>query len=161
MAYQKLQAYRAIPVIPSDVVNIPNPAAGQITGTTTATTTNKLVNSAAKFLTSVPPGELIRVGFTVVNTTDNTTATVSAVDSETTLSLSADIMASGESYIIYGEATSEGCVLYCGTAGNINVVTAGGDQITFSGVNTGAFVPVQVLRVNSTGTSASNIVALW
>mgnify|MGYP003629329982 CR=1 FL=1 len=130
MAYQKLQAYRAIPVIPSDVVNIPNPAAGQITGTTTATTTNKLVNSAAKFLTSVPPGELIRVGF-------------------------------GESYIIYGEATSEGCVLYCGTAGNINVVTAGGDQITFSGVNTGAFVPVQVLRVNSTGTSASNIVALW
>ena len=54
-----------------------------------------------------------------------------------------------------------GCVLYVGTAGDIRVLTVGGDTVTFVGINTGAFIPVQVKRVYSTGTSASNILALW
>ena len=67
-------------------------------GTTTATTADKLVDSTQNFTSTV------RVGDLVSNTTDSTTATVTAVDSDTTLSLSADIMASGESYQIKYEA---------------------------------------------------------
>jgi hypothetical protein len=53
------------------------------------------------------------------------------------------------------------CVLYIGGAGNLRVLTAGGDDITFNGVLAGSFLPVQVTRVFVTGTSATNIIALW
>jgi len=56
---------------------------------------------------------------------------------------------------------NNGCVLYVGGAGNLKVKTVGGDEVTFVGVNTGTFLPVQVVRVFSTGTSATNILALW
>ena len=51
--------------------------------------------------------------------------------------------------------------LYIGTTGNIAVVMAGNDAVvTFSNVPVG-ILPVQVKRVNSTNTTASNIVAMW
>lgn len=56
---------------------------------------------------------------------------------------------------------NNGCVLYVGTGGTLKVTTIGGDEVTFTGIVSGTFVPVQVLRVWATGTSASNIVALW
>ena len=67
-------------------------------GTTTATTTDKLVDGTKTFTSTVRVGDLVK------NTTDSTTATVTAIDSDTTLSLSADIMVSGESYEIKYEA---------------------------------------------------------
>lgn len=71
-------------------------------GTTTSTTSNKLVQSGQNFTTTVTVGDV------VWNTTDGTWARVTAVDSATTLSLSADIMASGEDFIIYsGTETTE------------------------------------------------------
>tara|TARA_R100001244_G_scaffold118755_4_gene88441 strand:+ start:1105 stop:1371 length:267 start_codon:yes stop_codon:yes gene_type:complete len=88
MAYQKLQAYRAADVTPSDTVDIP-----------------------------------------AVST------------------------AGGEG--------NNGCVLYCGVAGNIRVLTVGNDDVTLVGVNTGAFLPLQVKRVFATGTTSTNILALW
>lgn len=57
--------------------------------------------------------------------------------------------------------TNNGCVLYVGGAGNLKVLTVGGDEVTLTAVPVGTFVPVQVLRVFSTGTTATNIVALW
>lgn len=69
--------------------------------TATSTTSNKLVDSGGAFTSGVT----VDVGDEVHNTTDDTYAFVSAVDSGTTLSLSADIMASGETYTIQGEAT--------------------------------------------------------
>lgn len=53
------------------------------------------------------------------------------------------------------------CVLFIGGAGNLRVLTAGGDDVTFTGVLAGSFLPVQVTRVFSTGTTATNIIALW
>jgi microcystin-dependent protein len=64
-------------------------------GTTTATTANKLVQSGQNFLTTVSIGQI------VFNSTDSTWAYVTAVDSDTTLSLSSDIMANAEAYTIY------------------------------------------------------------
>ena len=56
---------------------------------------------------------------------------------------------------------NNGCVLYVGTGGSVRVLTVGGDDVTFVGINAGQFIPVQVTRVFATGTSASTIVALW
>jgi hypothetical protein len=57
--------------------------------------------------------------------------------------------------------TNNGCVLYVGGDGDLKVTTIGGDDVTFVGVLAGTFLPVHVLRVWSTGTTATNIVALW
>ena len=65
-----------------------------VTGTTTSTTSNKLVDSSEVFTNRIATGDKVR------NTTDNTEAYVTAIDNATTLSLSSNIMASGEDYII-------------------------------------------------------------
>ncbi len=56
---------------------------------------------------------------------------------------------------------NNGCVLYVGSSGDLKIKTAGGDVVTFTGIPAGTFLPVQVLRVYSTGTSAGSIIALW
>jgi hypothetical protein len=50
--------------------------------------------------------------------------------------------------------------LYIGTTGDLTVRMAGGMNVTFATVPVGVFT-VQVDRVLSTGTTASNIVALY
>jgi hypothetical protein len=51
--------------------------------------------------------------------------------------------------------------LYVGSTGNITALMAGGGAaVLFSNVPVGIF-PIQVQRVNSTGTTAANIVALY
>lgn len=50
--------------------------------------------------------------------------------------------------------------LYVGTSGNI-VAIINGTAITFVGVSGGSIMPVRATRVNSTSTTASNIVALY
>ena len=66
-------------------------------GTASATTTNKLVDSSATFTT------LIKVGDVVENTTDNTTAKITVIDSATQVTLDNNIMTSGETYRIYSD----------------------------------------------------------
>jgi len=63
-------------------------------GTTTSTVTNKLVDSSQNFLTTISNGNK------VINQADGSTALVTNVDSNTTLTLDADIMLSGEAYTI-------------------------------------------------------------
>jgi len=66
-----------------------------VTSTTDGTTSNKLVDSAVNFTSlGIAAGDKVR------NTTDDTEAVVTAVDDATTLSISSDIMVSGEDYII-------------------------------------------------------------
>jgi hypothetical protein len=102
MAYQKLQAGSAIPVVPSDTISIPAGGGVQLSSQADGTAANKLVDSTQSFATSV------KIGGIVHNTTDGTIATITAVDSNTQLSLSADIMATGESYTIYASPETTG-----------------------------------------------------
>lgn len=67
------------------------------TGTVTSTTTSKLIDTNATFTADM-------VGYTVYNSTDNTWAVITALDSPTIVSISADIMVSGEAYAI-GDAS--------------------------------------------------------
>ena len=69
-------------------------------GTATATTSNKLTDSAGAFTTAGANG-LIAVGDIIKNTVSGLYALVTAIDSATALSLSADIMANTNTYEIY------------------------------------------------------------
>ncbi len=51
--------------------------------------------------------------------------------------------------------------LYIGAAGNVVVDMAYGTTITFVGVQGGTILPIQVTRIYATGTTATNIVALY
>ena len=56
---------------------------------------------------------------------------------------------------------NNGCVLYVGTGGNLRVLTAGGDDVVFTNLASGSFLPVNVLRVFLTNTTAADILSLW
>lgn len=64
-------------------------------GTTTSTSANHLVQTGQNFQTT------ISVGMVVKNTTDSTYSYVTAVNSDTDLTLNDDIIISGEDYVIY------------------------------------------------------------
>ena len=66
----------------------------RFSGSASSTSTGKLVDSTKDFTTGVAIGDVVN------NLTDSTTATVTAIDNSTTLSLSSDIMTSGENYEI-------------------------------------------------------------
>jgi hypothetical protein len=73
-------------------------------GVTDGTTTDKLVNAGSSFTSEVT------VGDQVFNTTDGLTTTVSAIDSDTVLSLNDDIFVSGEAYLIKTNLVVSGSV---------------------------------------------------
>ena len=55
---------------------------------------------------------------------------------------------------------SECRALYVGTGGDVSVV-CGGSTVVFANAQSGSVLPVEVTRVNATGTTASNLVALY
>jgi hypothetical protein len=168
MSYQKLQGYKALGVLPSDVANVPYPVLkeNEIEGSTTLVEVDKLIdkNGLADFIRKgVKPGDI------VYNMTLGTAATVVSVDTPDQLTLNANIMLNvGNSYIIYPASVmysgvhdaNNGCVLYVGDAGDLTVTLITGTKVTFKNMPVG-FVPIQVKQVWSTNTDAKNIVALW
>lgn len=73
------------------------PSSHAMTGTATDITTNKLIDSAAAFGGTLP----VRIGDVVVNEDLQTTATITAVDSGTQLTLDTDIITeTGQAYTI-------------------------------------------------------------
>ena len=73
-------------------------------GTTTATSASKLIQSGQNFLSTVSVGSIVH------NITTTKFTTVTAIDSDTTLSLTDDIIASGALYTIYQGV--DGVVIY-------------------------------------------------
>ncbi|TMV86888.1 hypothetical protein FGG78_19355 [Thioclava sp. BHET1] len=51
--------------------------------------------------------------------------------------------------------------LYLGTGGDLAVVTAGGQSVTFSALPDGSLLPLRARRIAATGTTAGAILALW
>jgi hypothetical protein len=52
--------------------------------------------------------------------------------------------------------------IYVGGTGDISVVPqSGGAAVIFKAVPVGAWLPIRARRINATGTTATNIVALW
>lgn len=49
---------------------------------------------------------------------------------------------------------------YVGVGGDVTVVNSDGTTCLFTGVGQGSIIPVECIRINSTGTTASGLVGL-
>ena len=156
MANLKLNVSRNMVIVPSDTIDIPAIANQAYPASrVTSVVTNKLVDSTQLFKTNG-----IKVGDIIQNHTTETKATVTAIDNDTTLSISTHIMkAAGDSYSIYTDVTL-GCVFYVGVAGDVKYTTSGGDTVVMKAATVG-WHPVNVTKVFSTGTTAESLLAGW
>jgi len=161
MSVFKTTFSRALRAHKSDDADIAYPNVVE-SGTVTTVTTSKLIDSAGLFITNN-----IKTGDVVHNDTSSTAATVVSVDSETQLTLNANIFtATSQAYVVYSMSSqtsmgNPGCLLYVGGTGNVSVITIGGDQLTFNGVPAGTTLPIQVRQLRATGTTATLVNGLW
>tara|TARA_R100001480_G_scaffold53260_1_gene66510 strand:- start:92 stop:601 length:510 start_codon:yes stop_codon:yes gene_type:complete len=169
MAYQKLQVSEALAVIPSNTVAIPDPSTKVLMGVGDFSVGGVLTDVGTTFLTDgiqiMSPGPAI-----IYNTTDSVAYYV--LDITDDLNLSITNVAGGSaaaSYTIYNAATI-GCVVYVGGAGDMKMVMANtnfpqfggsGASVAFQSIPAGSFLPTQIIGVAETGTTATDIVALW
>tara|TARA_R110002126_G_scaffold26132_4_gene88703 strand:- start:707 stop:970 length:264 start_codon:yes stop_codon:yes gene_type:complete len=51
--------------------------------------------------------------------------------------------------------------LYVGVGGIVVAVMQNGDAVNFTGVASGSIIPIRFVRINSTTTTATNMVALY
>lgn len=158
MAYQKLQVSTALAVIPSDFINIPSPSDFVLDGRTDGT--SGLTDSTQTFTDGS-----IKIGYIVYETSNNVAARVTGIVNDNELSLDDGTgapvnLASGANYVIYKDL-NRAAVLYVGVTGDLAVEMANsGQQVTFTAASNG-YHPIQVNKVLSTGTAATNILALW
>jgi hypothetical protein len=154
--YQKLQTATGLNIVSSDNASIPAPNV-VASGSNGTTVTDELEDSTATFET-----RNVQVGDVVYNNVTLQAATVIKVIDETRLLLNANIfLSTGESYTVFANNNDNACVLFIGVGGKLRVITAGGQEVIFDSILGGTFLPVQVVKVFQTGTTATNLVALW
>lgn len=167
MAYQRLQVNNSVDVIPSDTVDIPDPATKVLVGNADMSVAGTLTDVGTTFLTDGIQKNAILYGVS-----SGLAYTVVSVDSDTQLTVTPAVAgAPGEAYTIYNAATL-GATLYVGGAGNLVTVMASNRDIgvtaipgvnpsLFTNVPQGSFMPILVTRVRATATTATTIKALF
>ena len=165
MAYEKLQARRALTVIPDRAFDIPDPSSivNYINDTTPVTYQESIVEQSGDFtvagtLTGTAGTKYtemnIKQGAIIYNTTAQKVYTVVSVTNDTTLSISpSSPNGANDTFYIFNQTTI-GCTLFVGTAGNIRVhmATQKGVQSTehsselitnFQNVADASFLPIR------------------
>jgi hypothetical protein len=162
MQANKTQYGRALAIIPSETVPIPNIATEVVRATTTDESTNRLICDTVNFIDlNVNQMSIL------YNLTQLTSTFVVSVLNENGLNLADDIMATGDEFVIYNEADIAGCALYIPVKevpANVTVKTVGGDVVTFYRLLVGnTILPMNVSMVMSaTGIqSDQQILGLW
>jgi len=163
MATPKPQPTRAISVVPSPLCNIPNPAlliadcTVVLVEEANILTLSGLPMSAQEL--GIKAGDIIYVsveaGLTITGVVSSNQVSVNIPNDP----LAPTQIVNEPSKIYNGEDNNQGCVLYVGTGGSLETITAGGDVAVYQNVQAGTFIPVQTLAV--TDGLAENIVALW
>lgn len=59
------------------------------------------------------------------------------------------------------DLAAETRAIYVGGSGNVSLVLASGDALTFAGLVAGTLLPVRAARVKATGTSATMMLGLY
>ena len=169
------QPTEAVIVVPNDDINIPDPGVYKSGSNTGAGVNLTVVAGTGKFLSgeSNPAGtgysNKVALGDVVYESSTGTIAQVIAIVSEDELTLSAPGVGGGAAFDIYrgngGAANlksgNEGFSLFVGTAGDLRVIPASSEEpVDLKNVGNNSYVPLQVIRVFATGTSASDILAL-
>lgn len=183
MAYQKLQSRDGLLVIPDTVVRIPDPTSAIALISTTVDATDGVTSfevdaSSGSVLTGTNTKftEMnIPIGAIIYNPSAATPECyfVVSVDSDTQITVNKAVAGGVSNAITIYTRPTIGCTLYAGGAGNLNVrmaeqngntttAAAPANQfVVFEGVAAGSFLPIQVVQVNSTGTTATKIIAMW
>ena len=169
------QPTQAVIVVPNDDINIPEPGVYK-SGTNTGAGVNLVVNpGTGNFITGeVNPGgtgysNKVAGGDVVYEPSTGTIAQVIEVTGEDTLTLSAPGLGGTAAFDIYrgnggkvnNKQGQEGFSLFVGTAGDLTVIPAASeDPVVLKNVANNSYVPLQVIRVFDSGTTASDILAL-
>jgi len=169
------QPTQAVIVVPNDDINIPKPGVYK-SGTNTGAGVNLVVNpGTGNFITGeVNPGgtgysNKVAGGDVVYEPSTWTIAQVIEVTGEDTLTLSAPGLGGTAAFDIYrgnggkvnNKQGQEGFSLFVGTAGDLRVIPAGSQEaVDLKNVGNNSYVPLQVIRVFASGTSAADILAL-
>jgi hypothetical protein len=154
------QPVSAIRVIPSDSINIPKP--GSVVGGNSSTNGTTLTDATASFKSNfISGGDVVYVGSEIHE--------ILSVDSDTVITLKTAVVAAAPyAYKIFkgngGDLKQgyDGYSLFVGTTGDVVVLTpgAGQDEVTLVNIANASFIPLQVIRVLNTGTTATDIIAL-
>ena len=169
------QPTQAVIVVPNDDINIPEPGVYK-SGTNTGAGVNLVVNpGTGNFITGeVNPGgtgysNKVAGGDVVYEPSTGTIAQVIEVTGEDTLTLSAPGLGGAAAFDIYrgnggkvnNKQGQEGFSLFVGTAGDLRVIPVGSQEpVDLKNVGNNSYVPLQVIRVFDSGTSAADILAL-
>jgi len=169
------QPTQAIDVIPNDSINIPEPGS-YLGGTNNGAGTNLTAPAGTLFLdgqtnpAATGYSNRVAAGDVVYEPSTGTMAQVESVDSNTQLTLSAPgLTGGGAAFEIYrgngglvnNKQGQEGFSLFVGTAGDLTVIPAGSENpVLLKNVANNSYVPLQVIRVFASGTSASDVLAL-
>jgi len=71
------------------------------------------------------------------------------------------VVTPSDSTNITGSNANTPATLFVGVGGNIEVITLGGSTLLLKNIPSGSFMPIQVTRVRSTNTTATDIVAIF
>lgn len=162
------QPHSSLFVVPSNTINIPQPGI-LTTGTNSSGGSNILTDAGQDFTPSVTNanGYNVTGGIVYQSYTGAFPAavnTVLGVNSATILQM-ANSTAAG-TYNIYSpnQDGKTSFTLFVGTGGagsTLRVLTAAGDDVTLTNLPDSSFVPLQVVRIFATGTTCSEILALY
>jgi hypothetical protein len=172
MGYQKLQVGRITAMErllnnQEDTVNLDDELITFTTAAGSGTPGTVIIAPPNTFI-DANGNNLINAGDLLVNTSSPVVKSsyIASVDSDTQLTMVTGITIGSGATCKVLAASHEPAVLYVGThpgSGSITlkVRTEGGDDITFHNPPEGSFLPVQVKRVYNTGTTVSDILALF
>ena len=181
MAYQKLQTREALVVIPDANVPIPDPnTAINLISTTVAATDGVTKITVAAGVGSVLTGtntkftEMnIPTGAIVYNSTASEAYFVVSVDSDTQITVNKAVGGGLLDVVTIYTNPTIGCTLFVGTAGNLRIQMAEQNgnvafasrptnyEVIYKNIANGSFLPIQVKRVATIGTTATDILAMW
>ena len=149
----------AFNLAPSDSATIPNPQNFVSTGNSDAATVaaNKLIDNTVNFIKLG-----VQVGATVYNLQAGTASNVTAV-SENELTLDEDIFTVVNQFygVANNSAISGADAIWTGRGGDISGVTKQGLDIFIPGVPANTILPISLLNVYATDTTATGMIALF
>jgi hypothetical protein len=122
-----------------------------------------ITGDGAEYATLFEAG--LQLGMIVVDATTNESSIVVDITDSTLTVKNGGGNFTGSEVQVYG-GFQNGALVYIGNAGsaaspNINVITSGGDDVTFKGVSAGDVLPVQVTQVINVSEEMSDLIALW
>ncbi len=162
------QPHSSLFVVPSNTINIPQPGI-LTTGTNSSGGSNILTDAGQDFTPSVTNANgynlisgIVYQAYTGVF--PGSVNTVLGVNSPTVLKTSGSTAAGAYNIYSSNQDGKTSFTLFVGTGGagsTLRVLTAAGDDVTLTNLPDSSFVPLQVVRVFGTGTTCSEILALY